>query len=643
MKFRSQGFCSAARLNRLVSQNQSVCTVHSRHLFASCRIGSLNICSLRNAVAVQTDGTLYVKGFDELEFLKCRMTEHGPYALCLQELRWPGSGHLNVGNDFVMVYQGSPQDGSKGGCGILLSPPAAKAWMQNGSWAVGCPSGRILRVSLKLGGSEGRWHLFSTYGPTMQCPDDEKQSFWTNLSVQWQKIPQREIAFLLGDMNARVGCTQPNVAPPVDPRVLGPFGFPARNSNGDLLLNFCNHNGLKLLNTWFQHDPAHLCTWCHRRWGTDGMIDFGSIGRFTDWRFVTNVRAMPGVEFDTDHFLVILDLRQAPQAFSPASEPPTGSTRPRRLFVSKLGENVDTCQSFADNFAALRESHDSTLRSFTQDLRTAGELSVGEPRTQREDWRVGHEAELAALARARQSAHNAWRASSTDESRAALRAAQKASRTAVRAWKNAWWQTRLERLEQAAQAKDSAHMFGEAQQMSRLLRSNGLSSRPIFENPAAATQDRAQHFRTVLNVSRTFTAEVWDELPDLSHEAAAVDWSAPSWDEFLMAVRKLQNGKAPDILGVHAELLKALYKVRLSVSGHQALLELHSFMVQFWHGDLDPQHVDHWHHSVLFVIFKGKGNYQDLHNHRGVVLLDICSKLCCKLIQSRLASLAERV
>ena len=45
-------------------------------------------------------------------------------------------------------------------------------------------------------------------------------------------------------------------------------------------------------------------------------------------------------------------------------------------------------------------------------------------------------------------------------------------------------------------------------------------------------------------------------------EAAAVDWSAPSWDEFLMAVRKLQNGKAPDILGVHAELLKALYKVR---------------------------------------------------------------------------------
>ena len=63
----------------------------------------------------------------------------------------------------------------------------------------------------------------------------------------------------------------------------------------------------------------------------------------------------------------------------------------------------------------------------------------------------------------------------------------------MRAWKNAWWQTRLERLEQAAQAKDSARMFGEAQQMSRLLRSNGLSSSPIFENPAAATQDRAQH------------------------------------------------------------------------------------------------------------------------------------------------------
>ena len=46
---------------------------------------------------------------------------------------------------------------------------------------------------------------------------------------------------------------------------------------------------------------------------------------------------------------------------------------------------------------------------------------------------------------------------------------------------------------------------------------------------------------------------------------------------------------------------------------------------------------------MLFVIYKGKGPYEDLNDHRGVVLLDICSKLCCKLIQTRLAALAEQV
>ena len=66
----------------------------------------------------------------------------------------------------------------------------------------------------------------------MQSPETEKLAFWTNLAVQWQKVPHREVAFIFGDMNARVGCVSPHTAPPADPRVLGPFGFPAENSNG---------------------------------------------------------------------------------------------------------------------------------------------------------------------------------------------------------------------------------------------------------------------------------------------------------------------------------------------------------------------------------------------------------------------------
>ena len=45
----------------------------------------------------------------------------------------------------------------------------------------------------------------------------------------------------------------------------------------------------------------------------------------------------------------------------------------------------------------------------------------------------------------------------------------------------------------------------------------------------------------------------------------------------------------------------------------------------------------------MFILWKGKGDLQDLNTHRGVVLLDVISKVVCKLVTSRLATLAEHV
>ena len=63
----------------------------------------------------------------------------------------------------------------------------------------------------------------------------------------------------------------------------------------------------------------------------------------------------------------------------------------------------------------------------------------------------------------------------------------------------------------------------------------------------------------------------------------------------------------------------------------------------FWQGDSSTSIIDHWHESILFILWKGKGDPQDLNTHRGVVLLDVISKVVWKLITSRLASLAEHV
>ena len=71
--------------------------------------------------------------------------------------------------------------------------------------------------------------------------------------------------------------------------------------------------------------------------------------------------------------------------------------------------------------------------------------------------------------------------------------------------------------------------------------------------------------------------------------------------------------------------------------------DFHSMVVNFWQGDSSTIIIDHWHESILFILWKGKGDPQDLNTHRGVVLLDVISKVVWKLITSRLASLAEHV
>ena len=95
---------------------------------------------------------------------------------------------------------------------------------------------------------------------------------------------------------------------------------------------------------------------------------------------------------------------------------------------------------------------------------------------------------------------------------------------------------------------------------------------------------------------------------------------------------------------MHAELLKALGQCREEEpTAEQHLRDFHSMVVNFWQGDSSTVNIDHWHESILFILWKGKGDPSGHQTHRGVVLLDVISKVVCKLVTSRLATLAEHV
>lgn len=91
MTFRSRHLCWAAKLNKRRLRDTLGNQPHFRHLFSTCQVGYLNVCTLRHVFNVSPDGSLFLHGFAEMEI------HHSLYALCVSEVRlfWGlrGCGH----------------------------------------------------------------------------------------------------------------------------------------------------------------------------------------------------------------------------------------------------------------------------------------------------------------------------------------------------------------------------------------------------------------------------------------------------------------------------------------------------------------------------------------------------------------------
>ena len=472
----------------------------------------------------------------------------------------------------------------------------------------------------------------------MQRPDVEKDQFWDDLQSVWDTLPAREPAWILGDFNARIGLNTEAAPSPAAEGVHGPHGLGQRNANGDRFLHFCSESHLKILNTFFAHSVDELTSWVHRRWGTQGMIDY-AVGRATDWCFVLDTHSLPRAEVNSDHRLMVLKLRAAPGRYVRQALTATRDTRLPRLCVAKL-QDKDTCAEYVQQVERLRQGAPSSFPALSRDLYQAGVSVLGNAQSSASDWRDGHEDALRAIAVRRQQALDALQHSPGSQAcLQELRDARHASRRVVRDLKARWWSSRLQRLEAAARRNDAATAFSDAREMGRLLRSQGVSVEPLAASPDADLASKAAHFQAVLNVRRPVSPTIWDAIPDLSSDAADISWAEPTEHELRRTIMQLSHGKAPDATGVHAELLKALVKTT-DPAGDAVVAEFHALVQRLWRGEVLD--VSTWHTSLLFSIWKGRGLISDLDGHRGVVLLDVLNKVVCKMLASRLSELAEK-
>ena len=113
-------------------------------------------------------------------------------------------------------------------------------------------------ISVHFQGKSFNIIVIQVYAPTSNAEEAEVEWFYEDLQDLLELIPKKDIPFITGDWNAKVGSQE-------TPRVTGKFGPGVQNEAGQRLKEFCQENTLVKANTLFQKHKRRLCI---TRWST---------------------------------------------------------------------------------------------------------------------------------------------------------------------------------------------------------------------------------------------------------------------------------------------------------------------------------------------------------------------------------------
>ena len=93
--------------------------------------------------------------------------------------------------------------------------------------------------------------VIQVYAPTSKAKEAEVEWFHEDLQDLLELRPKRDVLFIIGDWNAKVGSQE-------TPGVTGKFGLGMWNEAGQRLIEFCQENTLIVANTLFQQHKRRL-------------------------------------------------------------------------------------------------------------------------------------------------------------------------------------------------------------------------------------------------------------------------------------------------------------------------------------------------------------------------------------------------
>ena len=119
---------------------------------------------------------------------------------------------------------------------------------------LGCNLKKDRMISVRFQDKPFNITVIQVYAPTSNAEETEVEWFYENLQDLLELTPKKDVLFIIGDWNAKVGSQE-------IPGETGKFGLGLRNEAGQRLIEFCQENALVIANTLFQQHKKRLSTW----------------------------------------------------------------------------------------------------------------------------------------------------------------------------------------------------------------------------------------------------------------------------------------------------------------------------------------------------------------------------------------------
>ena len=181
----------------------------------------------------------------KLDVVKQNIARLNINILGISKLRWTETGEFN--SDDHSIYYSGQESLRRNGVAIIVNQ---RVW----NAVLGCNLKNDRMISVHFQGKPSNITVIQVYAPISNAEEAEVEWFYEDLQDLLQLTPKRDVLFIIGDWNAKVGSQE-------TPGVTGKFGLGMRNEAGQRLTEFCQENALVIANTLFQQHKRRLYTW----------------------------------------------------------------------------------------------------------------------------------------------------------------------------------------------------------------------------------------------------------------------------------------------------------------------------------------------------------------------------------------------